>query len=256
MPGLPNSLVLRLASGEEDLRAVQRLRYEVFVRELGGDGPLVDHAAGLERDAFDAGAEHLALFDPALPKGDDAVAVYRLIDLDAARRGHGFYSAAEYDLGPLLSGGRRLLEFGRSCVRAGHRDGTALFALWQGLARHVADCGAEVLFGVASFHGTDAEALAQPLSFLHHRHLAPPELRVRAVGDAARRMDLLPPDAVDRRAAVAALPPLLKAYLRLGGFVGEGAWVDHAFNTVDVCLVVDAARLSAQGRALYGTPRA
>jgi putative hemolysin len=123
--------------------------------------------------------------------------------------------------------------------------------LWTGLSDYVRAHGIEILFGVASFPGTDTAALAEPLSFLHHHHLAPPALRVRAIGEGRMPMDLLPPDRIDRRAAMKATPALIKAYLRLGGFVGEGAWIDRAFRTTDVCLVMDTARMSARSRAIY-----
>jgi putative hemolysin len=141
------------------------------------------------------------------------------------------------------------MELGRSCVHPDYRGGTAMFHLWTALADYVAAHGIEILFGVASFHGTDPQALAAPLSLLHHRHLAPPELRVRA--RAFQPMDLMPEAAIDRRRAMLEVPALIKAYLRLGGVVGEGAFVDHAFNTTDVCLVMDTARLNARQAALY-----
>ena len=244
-------LSLRLAAGERDLHAVQRLRYDVFVDELGGEGALVDHRMRLERDRFDPHCDHLTVFDASLRAGEDAVATYRLMRGEAARAGEGFYCAGEYDLSPLQRSGRKMLECGRSCVRRGYRDGQALFLLWQGIADYIDAHDSEILFGVASFHGTDPEALAEPLSLLHHRHLAPPDLRVSAIGPNARPMQMLPADAIDRARAVAMLPPLLKSYLRLGGFVGDGAWIDRDFNTVDVCLVVDAARLSERAQKLY-----
>ena len=169
-------LVLRLAADARDLRAAQRLRYRVFVEELGGDGPLVDHAARLEVDAFDPLFDHLVLIDTRRDAGalEDVVGVYRL--LPGARLGPGepFYSETEYDLTALRRSGRHLLELGRSCVDPEYRGGVAMFRLWNGLADYVLERGIEVLFGVASFHGTDATALAMPLSYLHHAHLAPP----------------------------------------------------------------------------------
>jgi putative hemolysin len=246
-------LHLRLAASEADLRAAQRLRYRVFVEELGGDGPLVDHAARLERDRFDPVFDHLLLIDDRRDAGalDHVVGVYRVMRDDQARAGEGFYSAGEYDLAPLAATGRRLLELGRSCVHPDYRGGTAMLHLWTGLSDYVRAHGIEILFGVASFPGTDTAVLAEPLSFLHHHHLAPPALRVRAIGEGRMPMDLLPPDRIDRRAAMKATPALIKAYLRLGGFVGEGAWIDRAFRTTDVCLVMDTARMSARSRAIY-----
>jgi putative hemolysin len=126
-----------------------------------------------------------------------------------------------------------------------------MFHLWNGLADYVLRREIDLLFGVASFHGTDAAPLTMPLSYLHYNHLAPPELRVRAQPEHYQRMDLVAPEAVDRRAAMVATPALIKAYLRLGGFVGEGAWIDHAFNTTDVCLVMDTTRMSAKHRDFY-----
>ncbi len=241
---------VRLAAGPDDLRAAQALRYAVFVRELGGDGPLVDHVAGLEVDRFDAHADHLLLTDKA--RGDTVVGVYRLMRADQAARVGGFYSADEYDIGPLLDSNRRLLELGRSCLHADHRGGSAMMLLWQALAGYVADHRIDVLFGVASFHGTDVAALTPALSILHHRHLAPPDLRVRALADHFQPMDLIPMNQIDARAAMVQTPALIKAYLRLGGFVGEGAFVDHAFNTTDVCLVMDMDRMNATQARLYG----
>lgn len=247
------SYELRLARTDRDLRAAQRLRYSVFVAELGGDGPMVDHAERLEKDEFDPIFDHLILVDPRrnVAALDDVVGVYRLLPGDKLTAGGGFYSESEYDLSALKSSGRRLLELGRSCVHPAYRGSTAMFHLWNGLADYVADHDIEVLFGVASFHGTDAAALAQPLAYLHHYHLAPEPLRVCARPQQYQAMDVLPIDKLDRTLAMTGTPALIKAYLRLGGFVGEGAWIDHAFNTTDVCLVMDTGRMSAKHRSFY-----
>lgn len=246
-------LHLRLATAEEDLLAAQRLRYEVFVAELGGDGPLVDHENRFERDRFDPSFDHLVLVDDRRDARalDHVVGVYRLMPGERAGEAGGFYSENEYDLTVLRRSGRKLLELGRSCVHAEYRGGTAMLRLWNGLAAYVRAHGIEILFGVASFHGTDPAPLAQPLSFLHHKHLAPPDLRVRARGDGFQRMDLLAPDEIDRPRAMRETPALIKAYLRMGGFVGEGAWIDRAFNTTDVCLVMDTVRIRDRQRAIY-----
>lgn len=244
---------LRIARAGIDLTAAQRLRYRVFVEELDGDGPLVDHDARLERDEFDDHCDHLVLID--LDRDpvtlDHVVGVYRLMRREDADRFGGFYTAREYDLAPLLSSGRNLLELGRSCVDAPYRGGKAMYHLWGGLADFVAEHRIEILFGVASFHGTDVAALAEPLSLLHHRHRAPEGLRVRVRAGHFQRMDLMAEDQIDRPRAMRATPALIKAYLRLGGYVGDGAFVDRAFNTTDVCLILDTARMSGRQRDLY-----
>lgn len=240
MPVPTSQFTVKLADTTEEIRAAQRLRYEVFVSELGGGGTMVDHDARLERDRFDPFFDHLIAKDGTTGK---TIGVYRVLRDDQARAAGQFYSEDEYDLTVLKQSGRRLLELGRSCLHRDYRGGMAMYHLWQALAGYVAEHGIEVLFGVASFHGTDPKALAAPLSLLHHRHLAPEDLRVRA--RAFQSMDLIPEADLDRRQAMVETPALIKAYLRLGGFVGEGAFVDHVFNTTDVCLILDTAQMTA-----------
>ncbi len=247
------SFALRLAVDARDLRAAQRLRYEVFVGEMGSDGPMVDHAARLECDEFDALCDHLLLIDPRRDAQalQDVVGVYRLLPGDRLVPGQEFYSEQEYDLTALRGSGRRLLELGRSCVHPDYRGGAAMMLMWNHLAEYVLERGVELMFGTASFPGTDVAALAQPLGYLWHNHLAPESLRAEARAPHRVAMGDLPPEAIDRRAAMQATPALIKAYLRLGGFVGDGAWVDHAFNTTDVLLVMDTARMSLKHRDYY-----
>ncbi len=241
-------LSVRLARDERDLRAAQRLRYRVFIEEMGGTGPMVDHAARLECDAFDPVFDHLLLIDETRDPeaGEHVVGVYRLLP-DARLSDVGqFYCDDEFDLEPLRRSGRRLLELGRSCIDPAHRGGVGMLYMWQGLADYVRAGGIEILFGAASFRGTDPAQNAMPLSWLHHHHLAPEALRVRPhhpKGDF-----LVPEAALDRRAALGQMPSLIKAYLRLGGVVGEGIYVDHDFCTTDVCIILDTARMSAQAR--------
>ncbi|WP_170532957.1 GNAT family N-acetyltransferase [Ruegeria atlantica] len=249
MPDAGPSFSIKLAQTEDELRAAQRLRYDVFVRELGGGGEMVDHDAGLERDKFDPYFDHMLAIDDLT---GEVVGVYRLLPGERAAELGQFYSEDEYDLTVLKQSGRKLLELGRSCVHRDYRGGTAMYHLWNGLAAYVNERDIEVLFGVASFHGTDVQELAQPLSMLHHNHLAPPDLRVRAQPEVFESMDLVAPSDLDRRAAMVQVPALIKAYLRLGGFVGEGAFIDHSFNTTDVCLILDTARMNERQKRIYG----
>jgi len=244
---------VKLADCAADLTAAQRLRYRVFVTELGATGPTVNHTDRQESDGFDSCYDHLLLIDrrrdPAML--DHVVGVYRLLRADVALAGPGFYSAAEFDLSPLLATGRRLLELGRSCVDARVRGGVAMNLLWNALAEYVLRHEIEVMFGVASYHGTDISAIAQSLSFLHYNHLAPPDSRVRVRPEHCRRLDLIARDQVNRKAAMAQTPRLIKAYLRLGGTIGDGAFIDEDFNTTDVCLVMDTARMSERHKRAY-----
>ena len=244
-----------VARTQADLQAAQRLRYLVFVSELGGDGPLVDHRLGLERDEFDHFATHLILRDMDRPVGDRVVGIYRLLTPEAADRAGKFYCETEYDLTLLKTSGLKLLELGRSCLHPEYRGGMAMMHLWQALAIYVQDHGIDILFGVASFHGTDQRRLAAPLSLLFHRHLAPAALRVQAIGDGAQDFSPLPEAQIDRLTALRDTPALIKAYLRIGGVVGQGVFVDHAFNTTDVCLILPTSGVSDMQRKIYNRAR-
>ncbi|MFV2003289.1 MAG: GNAT family N-acetyltransferase, partial [Paracoccaceae bacterium] len=182
---------------------------------------------------------------------EQVVGAYRLLRGSVARRSCGFYGAGEYDLSLLAGKSDDTVELGRSCVAAEHRGGAAMLLLWNGLAEYVMKHKIRIMFGVASFHGTDPDEFSEALSFLYHHHLAPPELRVRALARHYVAMDRMPAEDVDEVRAMRTTPALIKSYIRLGGFVGDGAFVDNGFNTVDVCLIMDTRRMSAKYRDFY-----
>jgi len=246
-------LIFRFAKTPDDIRAAQRLRYRVFVEELGSDGAMVDHDARLEVDQFDPHYLHYMAIDPARSDDplDQCIAVYRLMPDDKRPLVGAFYSEGEYDLSALLNSDKKLLELGRSCIEPSYRGGGILFKMWAGMAKYVLDEGFDILFGTASFHGTDATEHAQALSLLHHDHLAPEHIRPQALGEEAHSMDLIEASELDKKAATRALPSLIKSYLRLGGTVGAGAWVDQAFNTIDVMLLVDTSDVTERQRAMF-----
>lgn len=237
---------VKLAETGEEVAAAQRLRYRVFVEEMGAPAAGADHASRLETDAYDPHCAHLLLIDRFAGSADPldrVVGAYRLMTDRAAAAGIGYYGASEYDLTPIERSGRRAVELGRSCVAAPYRSGLGLHLLWNGVARFVLERRIEILFGVASFHGTDPDAIAPALTHLARRHMAPPALRVRARPPGATEMDRID-GPVEPKCALRQVPALIKSYLRLGGVVGEGAWVDPDFNTIDVCVVMDTARMS------------
>ncbi|MGR3363144.1 MAG: GNAT family N-acetyltransferase [Maritimibacter harenae] len=251
MPKSSPCYELRIAETDDDIRDAQRLRYTVFVEELGADGANVDHAARLECDAYDPFCDHLILYDRNRPAGDQAVGAYRVMREDQAAAFGNYYTETEFDLTALKTSGRKLLELGRSCVHADYRGGSALSQLWVGLMKYSDALEIDILFGVASFHGTDPDAIALPLSHLHHSHRAPEELRTRVLPAHFTSADRMPADRIDPRAAMREMPPLIRAYLRLNGKIGEGAFIDHAFNTVDVCIIVDLHQVPPKQRATY-----
>jgi putative hemolysin len=233
------NLGLRVAETAAEIEAAQALRYRVFYEEMGAHADAATQAARMDQDAYDPVADHLLVLDHDLGHGAEAVVgTYRLIRRRAADRVGGFYSAAEYDIAPLLAFEGEVMELGRSCVAPAYRTRGTLQLLWRGIAAFVFRHRIDLMFGCASLPGTDLDALAPQLGYLHANHLAPPALRPRAVADRYVAMDRLAPGALNMRAALASLPPLVKGYLRLGGFVGDGAVIDQQFNTTDVCIVV------------------
>ena len=248
--GMGGPLLVRLARDACDLRAAQHLRYRVFIQEMGGDGPLVDHEHKLERDALDPVFDHLLLIDPRRDpqEGMHVVGAYRLLPSTRLSEAGRFYCDSEFDLSPLHRSKRKMLELGRSCIDKSYRGGSGMLQMWQGLADYVQRREIEILFGAASFPGTDPAMFAQSLSWLHHHYLAPEALRVRAVCEAG--FEPLPPELLDPRTAMVQMPSLIRAYLRLGGVVGEGVYIDHHFRTTDVCILLDTKKLTAQARSL------
>ncbi|MFL5283430.1 MAG: GNAT family N-acetyltransferase [Rhodopila sp.] len=232
-------LGVRLAAGAADLDAVQALRYRVFYGEMGAHATVETTVTQRDRDAFDAVADHLVVVDHTLGDGAEAVVgTYRLIQRDGARRIGGFYSAGEYDISRIVAHRGAVLELGRSCVAADYRNRAVMQLLWRGIAAYVFHYQIDLMFGCASLPGTDPQALALELSYLHHHHLAPADIRPRALPHRYVPMDRMERSGIHAPTALNRLPPLIKGYLRLGGFVGDGAVIDVEFNTIDVAVVV------------------
>jgi putative hemolysin len=236
-------LEVRLAQTEDEVRAAQRLRYRVFYGEMAARPTPEMLAVERDFDDLDDVCDHLLVIDRT---SCEVVGTYRLIRRPAALRYGRFYSAAEYDIAPILRQPGEILELGRSCVAAGYRTRAAMQLLWRGIAAYVFKHDITLLFGCASLPGTDIGALRESLSYLHHHHLAPADIRPRAVESRYVDMGLLPKGTLDAHQALAELPPLIKGYLRLGGFVGDGAVIDHQFNTTDVCVIVKTDLMAAK----------
>lgn len=263
--GLPTVLArsgpleLRLATTDQEIRKAQRLRYKVFFEEGGAIAEPADAAVRRDRCPFDASSDHLLVLDNARldakgrPK-PKTIGTYRLMRSDMAVRGSGFYTASEFDVAALLSrhAGRRFLELGRSCVHPAYRSKRVIGLLWRGIGLYAAHHGSDVLIGCASLAGVDVEAHAAALSFAYHYAAADPDWRVDPLPGRGVRMDRLPVQAIDPRAAMAALPPLVKAYIRVGSRFGEEAVIDHQFGTTDLFTVLPLASADPRYLAQFG----
>ncbi len=233
------NLGVRLAVDAAEVDAVQALRYRVFYQEMGAHADAATRASHRDRDAFDDVADHLLVVDHDRGEGAaSVVGTYRLTRRPGAAKLGRWYSAAEYDISRLVAFEGEVLELGRSCVDDAYRTRGTLQLLWGGIAAYVFKHRIALMFGCASLPGTDLDALADQLTYLHANHLAPEEIRPRAVADRFVEMRRKDPALVNVKQTLVALPPLVKGYLRLGGFVGDGAVLDPQFNTTDVAVVV------------------
>lgn len=252
--GRIGALEVRLATKKKHIKTAQRLRYEVFFEEGGATPGLALTLARRDMDAFDAVCDHLLVVDTARQFGRKIVGTYRLLRRDIAQQHFGFYSASEFALDPVLQRhpDARLLELGRSCVLKPYRDKRTVELLWHGIWTYVRQHRIDAMFGCASFEGTDPDALALPLSFIARHALVRDEWRMKALENRYVAMDRLAGRPVDARRAIAAMPPLIKGYLRLGARFGDGAVIDRQFNTTDVLVVLPVSDIEPRYIAHFG----
>jgi L-ornithine Nalpha-acyltransferase len=237
--GRIGSLEIRLASKAKHVRLAQKLRYQVFYDEMSASPNPVTYLSKRDIDPFDAICDHLMVVDLSLPtvgKKPKVVGTYRLLRQSVANSRGGFYTEREFDVRKLLTKHDTLkfLELGRSCVLPPYRDKRTVELLWHGIWTYVVRHKIDAMIGCASFEGTSPDKLALPLSFLHHHASAPADWRVSARASRYVEMNRMHKKSIDMKAAMKALPPLIKGYLRIGAFVGHGAVIDRQFGTTDV----------------------
>jgi len=243
--GRAGSLEVRLAQTAAEVRQAQKLRYRVFYQE----GSAVPNPARLiarrDVDSYDAICDHLLVVDhDSRDRGAQGrpvvVGTYRLLRQALAEDYGGFYTAGEFDIGGLIErhGNLQFVELGRSCVLPEYRNKRTVELLWHGIHAYVQQNRCDVMIGCASIEGTDPKRLALPLSFLHHYARAPEQWRSRALPERYVEMNRLSKEAIDPKAALRGLPPLIKGYLRLGACIGDGAVIDREFGTTDVLIVL------------------
>jgi putative hemolysin len=254
--GRIGSLEVRLAATRSEVEAAQALRYRVFVEEMGARLPEEAMAQKRDFDSIDRYCDHLLVLDTALTgeTEEQIVGTYRLLRQEVAARHDGFYSQSEFDVTDLTgrNSGKRFLELGRSCVLSTYRTRRTLEALWQGNWAYALGHGIDVMFGCASFPGNKPHAHALALSFLNNTASADAEWTVKAIAGRGLSIDMMPVEAINPRAALAAMPPLVKGYLRVGALVSEEAVVDPAFGTTDVLVILPVKQINGRYINHYG----
>jgi L-ornithine Nalpha-acyltransferase len=247
----PTELRISLAQTELEIEAAQRLRYRVFHEEMGAKPGGINE---LDADIYDDFCDHLKV---TTRNTDELVGTYRLLRQEVAAQNIGFYSQTEFNIEPLLRRKESLsfLELGRSCILKPYRGKAVLELLWQGIWDYACANRVDVMLGCASFAGTNIYDHAEALSFLAHHASAPADWQVRAHDACYQEMRLIPKHQIEMRRALSSLPTLIKAYLRLGCFIGEGAVIDREFNTIDVLIVLPVANINQKYFKHYGAPK-
>jgi putative hemolysin len=243
-----------LARSAEELHCAQRLRFEVFNLELS-EGLLKSYSAGLDADAFDEFCDHLIVEELAT---GEIVGTYRLQTGQLAAANLGYYSEREFDFTPYEPFRCEMIELGRACVHAEHRNLNVLHLLWRGIAVYAVERKARFLVGCSSLTSQDPVKGAAAYQKLLP-YLISPELRThpRAEFVVADRADAGPSGAWSRHPRPASLPPptvsskLLRAYLAIGAKICGPPAIDREFGTIDFLTLLDLHTLPAIVRAHF-----
>ena len=204
----------------QEIRAVQALRHRAFwSRE------------GVDCDGFDAICVHVVIEEVATGR---MVGCFRILPLVNGHEIARSYSAQYYDLGALARFDGAMVELGRFCIEPGVTDPDVLRVAWAALTRYVDDNKVEMLFGCSSFAGEREAPYRDAFALLKARHLAPAQWRPAVKAPAVFRYATRLRRKVDSKRANAQMPPLLRTYLMMGGWVSDHAVVDHAMNTLHV----------------------
>ncbi|MGH1455231.1 MAG: GNAT family N-acetyltransferase [Alphaproteobacteria bacterium] len=253
IPNEPQTASVRLAQSPQEIEHAQKLRYTVFYDEYGAKPSAQMLAEKRDFDDFDSITDHLiVVVTDEITQKEKIVGTYRLLRQEVAQKANKeFYSSGEYDLSNLINSNKKLLELGRSCVLSEYRTKPILNLLWQGIADYITDNKIDILFGCASFQGTNIDDITTQLSYLHHFHSTAPDISPRALKSHYVDMNIIDKSDLIERKAFASLPPLIKGYLRLGATIGNGAVIDEQFNTTDVCIVVQTQLMTDRYRKYY-----
>lgn len=241
------SYVTSIASTQEEVRAAQRLRYQVFAGEKGA--VLHTPLAGHDIDEFDAYVDHLIVTERT---SGDVVGTYRLLPPGRSAR---LYADGEFDLGKLDGVRGSLVETGRACVHPDHRDGTVINLMWSGLARYVLLSGHRYLAGCASVSLDDGgRRAADALLLARTRYACPPEFRVRPLEPwTPPRLLAAEPGTGAGTGTVSpqSLPALLRGYLRVGAWMCGAPAHDRDFGDADFFVLLDLERMNERYRRYY-----
>ena len=249
-------LQTRLARSRAEIRAAQALRYDVFYTEMAGRPSPLNRLWKRDKDFFDRYCDHLLVIDTEGGQ-NRIVGTYRMMRQTQAELAGGFYSQTEYDLTPLLNAHRdaRFLELGRSCILTEYRNKRTMELLWHGTWAHAVAHKIDIMFGCASFKGTEPESFSEAFLWLGENAVLDSGENCQATtGDHVSLAEIanIASAPADLRRAMSQMPPLIKGYLRLGAKIASHAVVDRQFSTTDVLVVLKVDQINPRYLAHFG----
>lgn len=248
-----DSCEVRLARTKDEIVKAQKLRYHVFYEIMSATPSEENALSKKDSDSFDEICDHLLVIDKTNPDEHRVVGNYRLLCTDSSKPSSYFYSSQEYDIDNMLNRAKQdcshILELGRSCVHPNFRSNAIIQMLWRGIVAYAMEKKVGLMFGCASFSGIDLNIIQDDLASLSCHRLAPPEWRATA------RKELYVPMNPENKIVedkMSLMPPLIKGYLRLGAWIGEGAVIDKQFSTTDILIILPVANISKRYIDFFG----
>ena len=238
------SIELKIIDNTDELmQKVKKLRYESFFGESDKNK--------YDSDEFDKSCDHLVAIDKSI-SDDYVVGTYRLLLKPKFVKSQKFYSQTEFNISRLTKKrSLTLLEAGRSCVHKNYRDGSVIKLLWRGLATYIVKNQVDIVFGCASFPSSNHNLFRNQLSYLKHFHSSPQYLKTKPLWNLKVKFKIIDKKLLNSNEEFRKLPPLIKAYIRVGAFVGSGAIVDKEFDTTDVLIVLETKKMLKKYSNLY-----
>ena len=224
------NILIRLAQTEKDYKEIYRLRYFDLILNYNQDQ--VNHEE-IDKDEYDDVCDHLVAIDKVK---NEVIGTYRLIKRSHIKDLGRYLTENEFDISKL--NGYEVLEVGRAVVKEEYRDGAAINLLWKGVIRYAIEEGIDFMIGTASFHGIDPYEYKDTLSYLYCHYLSPEDIRCTVRKTTFSKLNLLKEEEINEENAKKKMPPLVKGYLRLNATIGDGAYLDIPFNSLDVLIVL------------------
>ncbi len=235
-PIIFKNFTVKIAETDFEIKKAQHLRYKIFFKDKKAKNKPINNLFKRDFDFFDKVSDHIIIIDNNINNNENVVGTYRLLRGNFAKIYKGFYTEQEFDISNLKKyfSNSNMLELGRSCVHPEYRSGIILKLLWQGISNYINNYKIKILFGCASFQGTDPKKFINEFNLLRKNFCLSDEFNVKSLQKNYFHFQILQ----NEKMVFKNLPPLIKGYLRAGGMMSKDYFIDKKFNTIDFCVVV------------------